>query len=55
MGGNTSGSGVHGTAKTKPFLVLINACVEDHISRVLLFPPPALKGGKKEEKSVCVF
>lgn len=55
MGGNTSGSGVHGTAKTKPFLVLINACVEDHISRVLLFPPPALKGGKKEEKSVVVF
>lgn len=53
MGGNTFGSGVHGTAKTKLFLVLITACVEDHISRVLLFPPPALKGGKKKKKVFC--
>ena len=55
MGGNTSGSGVHGTAKTKPFLVLSTACVKDHISRVLLFPPLALKRGKKKKKNVFFF
>ena len=53
MGGNTSGSGVHGTAKTKPFLVLINACVEDHISRVLFSLPLLLRGGKKRKKCCC--
>ena len=55
MEGNTSGSGIHGTAKAKQFCVLITACVEDHTSRVLLFPPPALKGGGKKNKSVLFF